>query len=185
MTTIESRIKELNSKKISRVKDGFNTQITEDAIRQILSQNEMFNSKDIQKEFKSSHKIVLSDSSITKKLKDMGYSYSAPTPWLKFSKAQMEVREKWAKDSSVVNWNNAIYIDEAAFYGGDFTHKKYVSASEEYSVKRARSNFKCKVFYSIYITGILTFEFFEGGFNSDKFLDILKRNLKFIKQAWG
>ena len=26
---------------------------------------------------------------------------------------------------------------------------------------------------------------FEGGFNSDKFLDILKRNLKFIKQAWG
>ena len=33
--------------------------------------------------------------------------------------------------------------------------------------------------------GILTFELFEGGFISDKFLDILKRNLKFIKQAWG
>ena len=69
-----------NSRKISRVKDGFNTQIIEDAIRQILSQNEMFNSKDIQKELESNHKIVLSDSSITKKLKDMGYSYSAPTP---------------------------------------------------------------------------------------------------------
>ena len=33
--------------------------------------------------------------------------------------------------------------------------------------------------------GIFTFELFEGGFNSDKFLDILKRNMKFIKQAWG
>ena len=65
----------------------------------------------------SNHKIALSDSSITKKLKDMGYSYSAPTPWLKLSKYQMEAREKWAKKSSVVNWNNAIYIDEAAFYG--------------------------------------------------------------------
>ena len=41
------------------------------------------------------------------------------------------------------------------------------------------------MFGLIHITGILTFEFFEGGFNSDKFLDILKRNLKFIKQAWG
>ena len=46
----------------------------------------MFNSKDIQKELESNHKIVLSDSSITKKLKDMGYSYSAPTSWLKLSK---------------------------------------------------------------------------------------------------
>ena len=39
------------------------------------------------------------------------------------------------------------------------------------------------MFGLIHITGILTFELFEGGFNSDKFLDILKRNLKFIKQA--
>ena len=59
--------------KISRVKDGSNTQIIEDAIRQILSQNEMFYSNDIQKELESNHKIVLSDSSITNKLKDMGY----------------------------------------------------------------------------------------------------------------
>ena len=35
----------------------------------------------------------------------------------------MEAREKWAKESSVVNWNNAIYIDEAAFYGGDLLTK--------------------------------------------------------------
>ena len=35
----------------------------------------------------------------------------------------MEAREKWVKESSVVNWDNAIYIDEAAFYGGDVTHK--------------------------------------------------------------
>ena len=95
----------------------------------------------------------------------------------------MEAREKWAKESSVVNWNNAIYIDEAAFYGGDVTHKKWISASEEYSVKRTRANFKCNVFGLIHITGVLTFELFEGGFNSDKFLDILKRNLKFIKQT--
>ena len=47
----------------------------------------MFNSKDIQKELESNHKIVLSDSSIAKNLKDMGYLYSAPTPWLKLSKA--------------------------------------------------------------------------------------------------
>ena len=65
----------------------------------------------------SNYKIVLSDSSIIKKLKDMGYSYSAPTPWFKLSKVQMEAREKLVKDSSVVNWNNAIYTDEAAFYG--------------------------------------------------------------------
>ena len=71
------------------------------------------------------------------------------------------------------------------FYGGDVTNKKWVSASEEYSVKRTRTNFKCNVFGLIHITGILTFELFEVGFNSDKFLDILKRNLKFIKQAWG
>ena len=37
----------------------------------------------------------------------------------------------------------------------------------------------------IHITGILTFELFKEGFNSYTFLDILKRNLKFIKQAWG
>ena len=97
----------------------------------------------------------------------------------------METRENFEKMFSVVNWNNAIYIDEAAFYGGDVTHKKWVSASEEYSVKRTRANFKCNVFGLIHITGILTFELFEGGFNSDKFLDMLKRNLKFIKQAWG
>ena len=60
-----------------------------------------------------------------------------------------------------------------------------MSASEEYSAKWIRANFKCNVFGFIHITAILTFELFEGGFNSDKFLDILKRNLKFIKQAWG
>ena len=83
----------------------------------------MSNSKDIQKELKSNHKTVLSDSSITKKLKDKGYLYSAPTQWLKLSKAQMEPGEKWMKDSSLVNWNNAIYIDEKVFYGRDVTHK--------------------------------------------------------------
>ena len=124
-----------NSRKISRVKDGSNTQIIEDAIRQILIQNEMFNSKDIQKELESNHKIVLSDSSITKKLKDMGYSYSALTPWLKLSKSQMEAREKWAKESSVVNWNNAVYIDEAAFYGGDFTQKMGICKWRVFSQK--------------------------------------------------
>ena len=35
----------------------------------------------------------------------------------------MEAREKLANKSSLVNWSNAIYIDEAEFYGGDFTHK--------------------------------------------------------------
>ena len=35
------------------------------------------------------------------------------------------------------------------------------------------------------ITAILIFELFEGGINSHKFLDLMKRNLKFIKQAWG
>ena len=44
-----------------------------------LSQNEMFNSKEIQKELESNQNIVLSDSSITKKLKDIEYSYLAPT----------------------------------------------------------------------------------------------------------
>ena len=60
-----------------------------------------------------------------------------------------------------------------------------MSASEEYSVERTRANFKCDVFCLIHITRILTFELFEWGFNSYKFLDILKRNLKFIKQSWG
>ena len=82
-----------NSWRISRAKECSYTQIIEDAIRQILSQNEMFNSKDIQKELESNHKIALSNSSIIKKLKDMEYSYSAPTLWLKLSKAQMEARE--------------------------------------------------------------------------------------------
>ena len=80
-----------NSWRISRVKDGSNTQIIEDAIWQILSKNEMFNSKDIQKELESNHKIVLSNFSITIKKKDMEYFYSAPTPtpWLILSKAQI------------------------------------------------------------------------------------------------
>ena len=96
----------------------------------------MFNSKDIQKELESNHEIVLSDSSKITKLKDMGYSYSAPTQSLKLPKAQMEAREKWAKESSLVNRSNAIYIDETAFYEGDVTHKKWVFASEEYSVQK-------------------------------------------------
>ena len=54
----------------------------------------------------------------------MRYSYSAPTQSLKLPKAQMEAREKWAKESSLVNRSNAIYIDETAFYEGDVTHKK-------------------------------------------------------------
>ena len=54
----------------------------------------MFNSKDIQKELESNHEIVLSDTSIITKLKDMGYSHSAPTQSLKLLKAQMEAREK-------------------------------------------------------------------------------------------
>ena len=54
----------------------------------------------------------------------MRYSYSAPTQSLKLPKAQMEAREILAKESSLVNWNNATYIDEAAFYGGDIAHKK-------------------------------------------------------------
>ena len=93
----------------------------------------------------------------------------------------MEAREKWAKESRILNRSNAIYINETVFYEGDVTHKKWVSASEEYSVKRARANFKCNVFGLIHITAILTFELIEGGFNSDKFLGLLKRNLKFIK----
>ena len=95
----------------------------------------------------------------------------------------MEAREKWAKESSVVNRKNAIYIDEAAFYEGDVTHKKCVSSSEEYLVKRTRAKFKYNVFGLIHITGILTFDLFEGGFNSNKVLGISKRNLKLIKQA--
>ena len=63
----------------------------------------MFNSKDIQKELESNHEIVLLDSSIITKLKDMGYSYSAQTQSLKLPKAQMEAWEKWAKESSLVN----------------------------------------------------------------------------------
>ena len=76
----------------------------------------MFNSKHIQKELESNHEIVLSDSSMIAKLKDMGYSYSAPTQSLKLPKAQMVAREKWAKESSLVNKSNAIYLDETAFY---------------------------------------------------------------------
>ena len=53
-----------------------------------------------------------------------------------------------------------------------------------FSQKKTRANFKCNVFDLIHITWILTFKSFEGGFNSHKFLDILKRNLKFIKHAW-
>ena len=75
----------------------------------------MLNSKDIQKELDSNHEIVLSDSSIITKFKDMGYSYSAPTQSLKLPKAQMEF--------SLVNRSNAIYIDETAFYKGDVSHK--------------------------------------------------------------
>ena len=73
----------------------------------------------------SNHEIVLSDSSIITKLKDMGYSYSAPTQSLKLPKAQMEAREKWAKESSHENRSNEIYIDETAFYEGDVTHKNW------------------------------------------------------------
>ena len=51
--------------------------------------------------------------------------------------------------------------------------------------KRTRAIYKFNVFDLIHITAILTFELFEGGFSSHKFLDILKRNLKFIQQAWG
>ena len=72
----------------------------------------------------SNHEIVLSDSSIITKLKDIGYSYSAPTQSLKRPKAQMEAREKWTKEFSLVNRSNAIYIDETAFYEGDAPHKK-------------------------------------------------------------
>ena len=35
----------------------------------------------------------------------------------------------------------------------------------------------------IHITGILTFELFEGYFNNNKIIDKLKRELKFIKQT--
>ena len=41
------------------------------------------------------------------------------------------------------------------------------------------------MFGLIHIMEILTFELFEGGFNSHKLKDILKRNLKFIRQVWG
>ena len=104
-----------NSRKTWWVKDESNTKIIEDAIKQILSQNEMFNSKDNQKELESNHNIVLSDSSKTKKFKDMGYSYSAPTPWLKLSKAQMEARENERKSPVLPTEANEIYLVEAAF----------------------------------------------------------------------
>ena len=41
------------------------------------------------------------------------------------------------------------------------------------------------MFGLIHIMWILAFELFEGSLKSDNFLDILKRNLKFIKQVWG
>ena len=59
-------MKDTYCSKISRVSDGLNIQAVEDPIGQILSLNEMFNSKDIQKELESNYKIVLSDSSIIK-----------------------------------------------------------------------------------------------------------------------
>ena len=36
----------------------------------------------------------------------------------------MKSEKKWAKESSLVNWNYVIYLDEAAFYRGDVTYKK-------------------------------------------------------------
>ena len=53
----------------------------------------------------------------------MWYSYSVPTCSFKLSKVQLESREKWMKESSLVNWNNLIYLDQAAFYKRDVTHK--------------------------------------------------------------
>ena len=73
----------------------------------------MFNSKYIQKELESNHKIVLSDSSKTKKLKDMGYSCSALTSWLKLSKAQIEAREKERKSPVLSTETNEICLNEA------------------------------------------------------------------------
>ena len=57
----------------------------------------MFNSKDIQKEVESNHEIVLSDSSIITKLKDMRYSYSAPTQSLKLQKSSDESHRKMSE----------------------------------------------------------------------------------------
>ena len=61
----------------------------------------MFNSKDIQKELESNHENVLSDSSIITKLKDMGYSYSAPTQSLKLPKFRWK-QEKNERRSPVL-----------------------------------------------------------------------------------
>ena len=80
----------------------------------------------------SNHEIVLSDSSIITKLKDMRNSYSAQTQTFKSSDGS---QRKWAKESSLVNRSNVIYIDETAFYEGDVTHKKWVSASEDIQLK--------------------------------------------------
>ena len=99
----------------------------------------------------------------------MGYSYSASNCVTEVFKSSDRNKRKWSKESSLLNWNNAIYLDEAAFLGWDVTYKNWVAASEKYSAKRTKAKFKCNSFRLINITGILTFELFKGGFNSDKF----------------
>ena len=54
-------------------------------------------------------------------MRDIRYSYSLQLHNLNISKSQLEVRDKWAKEFSLVNWNNAIYFVQAGFFGGNVT----------------------------------------------------------------
>ena len=91
--------KETNTWRIFRVKDGSNTQIIEDAVIQIFSQNEMFNSKDIQKNWREIVRLF-SDSSITKIERYWIFVFSSSSMTQIFKSSDRSHR-KWAKESSL------------------------------------------------------------------------------------
>ena len=62
---------------------------------------------------------MLSEFSLTKKLRNLGCMHSSLTPWLKLSKFKLEVRRNREKESGVVNWIKVIYFKWTKFKGGD------------------------------------------------------------------
>ena len=53
-----------------------------------------------------------------------------------------------------------------------------VAVSEKYSVKKQKQTLIAIIIGFIHITWILTFELFEGDFNNDKIIEILKKGIE-------
>lgn len=102
-----------------------------------------------------------------------GYPFKKPL----LTQKQKEERLQWALDNYFRNWFEVIFSDESTIIKDNNINKKIWIGPETINIKRiTKHSIKRQLYGCIYIGGLITFDIFKENMNSEKYIDILKKN---------